>query len=82
MNDFKDFKNLYKRYTRKPYSVLVIDTTLHQIILYVSDRIFYKKYKKLIISIIYQIRDEKLDYDINKKAAKLSGYKSIFPQTT
>ena len=26
--DFKDFMNLYKKCTAKPYSVLVIDTTL------------------------------------------------------
>ena len=27
-NDFQDFKNLYKKCTEKPYSFLVIDTTL------------------------------------------------------
>ena len=27
-NDFQDFINLYKKYTAKPYSFLVIDTTL------------------------------------------------------
>ena len=26
--DFKDFMNLYKEYTKKPYSFLVNDTTL------------------------------------------------------
>ena len=26
--DFRDFMNLYKKYTTKPYSFLVIDTTL------------------------------------------------------
>ena len=26
--DFQDFMNLYKKYTEKPYSFLVIDTTL------------------------------------------------------
>ena len=26
--DFKDFMNLYKKYTTKPYSFLVIDATL------------------------------------------------------
>ena len=26
--DFKDFMNLYKKWTAKPYSFLVIDTTL------------------------------------------------------
>ena len=40
--DFKDFMNHYKKYTTKPYSSLVIDTTLASD---VSKRIFYKKYK-------------------------------------
>ena len=45
--DFKDFMNLYKKCTLKPNSILVIDTTqiLHQIILYVLERIFQKEYK-------------------------------------
>ena len=34
--------NHYKKYTTKPYSSLVIDTTLAS---NVSKRIFYKKYK-------------------------------------
>ena len=40
--DFQDFINLYKKCTEKPYSSLVIDTTLllHQRIVYVSERIF------------------------------------------
>ena len=38
--DFHDFMNLYKKCTAKPYSALVIDTTLHQIVLYVLERIF------------------------------------------
>ena len=45
--DFKDFMNLYKKCTLKPNSILVIDTTqiLHQIILYVLERVFQKEYK-------------------------------------
>ena len=45
--DFKDFMNLYKKCTLKPNSILVIDTIqiLHQIILYVLERIFQKEYK-------------------------------------
>ena len=48
--DFPDFINLYKKFAAKPYSFLVIDTTLHQIIqtllllyqiiIYVLERIF------------------------------------------
>ena len=42
--DFKDFMYLYKKCTAKPYSFLLI-LLLHQIILHVSERIFYKNYK-------------------------------------
>ena len=48
---------------------------LHQIILYVSERILWKEYnnyEKLIIEIYDKIRDEKLQYDINREAVKIS----------
>ena len=38
--DFKDFMNLYKKCTAKPYSVLVIDTTLSSDNPYLSERVF------------------------------------------
>ena len=38
--DFKDFMNLYKKCTAKPYSFLVIDATLPSDNLHVSERIF------------------------------------------
>ena len=39
-NDFQDFMNLFKKCTAKPFSFLAIDTLLlHQIIIYVSERI-------------------------------------------
>ena len=38
--DFQDFMNLYKKCAAELFSLLVIDTTLHQIILHVSERIF------------------------------------------
>ena len=46
--DFQDFMNLYIKCTAKPYSFLVIDTTIDttQIILLVSERIFQKQYKR------------------------------------
>ena len=44
--DFKDFMNVYKKYTRKKNSFLVIDASLHQIILYVLERTLQKEYKK------------------------------------
>ena len=48
---------------------------MHKIILYVSERILWKEYnnyEKLIIEIYDKIRDEKLQYDINREAVKIS----------
>ena len=57
--DFKDFMNLYKTCTAKPYSFLVIDATrasdnLLRLWKNISERI-----KKLIITTDTKIRDEK-----------------------
>ena len=38
--DFRDFMNLYKKCTSKPFSFLVIDATLAYDNLYISKRIF------------------------------------------
>ena len=38
--EFKDFIKFYKKCTAKACSFLVIDTILHQIVLYVLERIF------------------------------------------
>ena len=48
---------------------------LHQIILYVLERIFLTEYKKTI-TINDKIRGQKLQYDINKEAAKTSALSS------
>ena len=42
---------------------------LHQIVLYLSENIIQKEYKKIIKTIDDKIRDEQLQYDINKEAA-------------
>ena len=55
--DFQNFMNLYKKSTSKPYSFLVIDTNL------TSDN--FSRFRK-------NLSDEKLQYDINRKAAKIS----------
>ena len=61
--------NLYKKYTAKPYFLKVFDTTL------VSDNPLHfrknlcKTIQKLIMVIDDKIRDEKLQYDINREAA-------------
>ena len=45
---------------------------LHSIVLYALERIFQKEYEKLIIAINDKIRDEKLQNDIKREAAKIS----------
>ena len=70
--DFKDFIKNYKKYTDKPNSFLINDTTLP------SDNplSFRKKLLKWIcnkiVTIDDQINDEKIKYDINREPAKLS----------
>ena len=70
----KDFINIYRECTVKPYSFLVNDTTLASDNPLRSYRIFLT-YNK-IITINDQIRDEKLLYDINREAAKISAVSS------
>ena len=70
----KDFINIYIECTVEPYSFFVNDTTL------ASDnplrfRKLFLKYNK-IHAINDQIRDEKLQYDINREAAKISALSS------
>ena len=72
--DFKDFIKIYKKYTAEPYSFLVNDATLPP-----DDPLRFRKnlleYNK-IMTIKDQIRDEKLQYDINREAAKISALSS------
>ena len=70
---FQDFMNLCKKCTAKPYSRLVIYTTLW------SDNLirFRKKSFRKNIKINHdtnddKIRDEKLKYNINREAANIS----------
>ena len=60
--DFKDFIKIYKKCKAEPYSFLVNDTTLPSDI--------------KITSLEDQIRGEKLQYDINREAAKISALSS------
>ena len=70
--DFKVFMNLYKECNGKAYYFLVIGATL------ASDNpsCFWKNLlattKKLIMAIDDKITDEKMNYGINKEAAKIS----------
>ena len=65
--DFKDFVKIYKRCTAELFSFLVNNTTLP------SD--LEKKFKWIynkIMTIDDEIEDEKIQYDINRKPAKIS----------
>ena len=71
-SDFEDLTNFYKKCTAKPYSFLVIDATL------ASDnpsrfrKNILERIQKQNMTIGDKIRDEKLQYDINRDAAKTS----------
>ena len=74
--DFKDFMNLYKKYTAKPFLFFVINTTLAS-----DNPLRFRKnlsWKNIEITMTIndKIRDEKLQYDINKEAAKISALSS------
>ena len=61
--DFKDFRKIYKKCTAEPFFIFYLMIQLyHQTIL---------QYNK-IMTIEDQIRDENLQYDINREAAKIS----------
>ena len=68
--DFKDFIKIYKKCTAEPYSFLVNDTTLRS-----DDSLRFRKNLKIMynkmMTLEDQIRDEKLQYDINREAAKI-----------
>ena len=73
---FKDFMQIYKKYTTEPYFFLVNDTTLPS-----DDPLRFRKnllgwYIIKIMTIEDQIKDEKLQYDINREAAKISALSS------
>ena len=63
----KDFIRIYEKCTTKPYSFRVNGTTLAS-----DNPLTYNE----IMTINDQIRDEKLQYDINREAAKISALSS------
>ena len=69
--NFKDFMNLYKKFTAKPYSFLVMDATLVSDNFHISEKNVLKNIQKIILTIDYKIRYEKLQYNINREAAKI-----------
>ena len=66
----KDFIKIYKKSTDEPYSFLVNDSTLSSDILYDLEKKFIICNYKMTID--EKIRDEKLQHDINREAAKIS----------
>ena len=71
----KDFSNIYRKFTNEPYSFLVIDTMLASNKPLRFRKNLFKIYNK-IMTINNQIRDEKIQYDINREAAKISALSS------
>ena len=70
--DCQYFMNLYKKCIEKPYSFLVIDTTLAPHNPLHFRRRFLERIWKMIMATDDKIRDEKLQQDINREAAKIS----------
>ena len=64
----RDFINIYKKCTDKPYLFLVIDTILPSN----NPLRFRKNLIRLMMTINDQIKNEKLQYNINREAAKMS----------
>ena len=74
--DFLDFMNLYKKFTAKPHSSLVIDTTLASDNLLHFRKNLLERIEKLIIAVDGKIRDEKLQYNVDREAAKIPALSS------
>ena len=71
-----DFINIYRKCTAEPYSFLVSDISLASNNLFKVQKKIFLTYIIKIITINDQIRDEKLQYDINKEVAKISALSS------
>ena len=70
-NDFIEFMKICKEYITESYSFVVDDSTLISVnALCLRKNILEKVYHK-IMTIDDQIKDEKLQYNINRKAAKI-----------
>ena len=72
----KDFANIYKQFTSEPYSSLVNDTTLPSNNPLRFRKCFFLIYIIKIMTINDQIRDEKLQYDNDRKATEISALSS------
>ena len=74
---FQDFMNFYKKCTAKSYSLLAIDTFLASDNHFRFRKNLSRKTKKLIMTIDNKVRYEKLQYDLNRKAAKTYHYHQV-----
>ena len=70
--EFKDLMNLLKNALQKTFSFLVINATLASDNPSCFSKNLLERIQKLIMTIDGKIRDEKLQYDIIKEAAKIS----------
>ena len=73
--DFKDFIKIFKKYTAKPNSFLVNDNLTNRQSFKVQKESFRIIYNKPM-TIEDQIKDKKLQYGINREAAKISALSS------
>ena len=74
--DYQGFMNLYKKSTSKIYSFLVIDANFASDNLLCFRNNLLERIQKLLITIDDKIRDEKLQLDSIKEAAKISALSS------
>ena len=69
--DFKDFIRIYKKYTEEPYSFLVNNTTFPSDNPVSFRKNLLKWIYNQIMTIDDQIKSEKIQYGINREAAKI-----------
>ena len=74
--DFRDFINFYKNSTAKPYSFLVINTALASVNPLRFKKNLVERIYKVIMTTDNETTNEKLQYDINVEAAKISAFSS------
>ena len=70
------FVNIYRKCTAEPHSFFINDSTLASNNPFSFKNFFFGIYNK-IMTTNDQIRDEKLLYDINREAAKVSALSSV-----
>ena len=69
--DYKDFMKIYRECTKEPYSFLTIDTTLPA-----SDLLIKLIVADQIKILDRKIKQNKVQYDLDRLAAKISAYSS------